>query len=104
MAANDRERFLRPILKLAHNTDWSAHRGSIVVFRAPGYTQATFWPEVLDAQVKLADEFFVLPVIAGLRAQRDFWVLALSINHIRLLRGTESGLKEVELPESLHET
>jgi hypothetical protein len=106
MDAADRERFLRPILKLARNTDWSAHNGSVVVFRAPGFTQATFWPDVLDAQVRLGNEFCILPLIAGLGAQRNFWILALSINRIRLLRGTISstsghGVSEVELPEDL---
>jgi hypothetical protein len=101
MAAEDRENLLSPILKLARNTDWSAHTGSIVIFRAPGFTQAAFWPDLLEADVRLGEEFYILPLIPGLAAQRDFWVLTLSINNIRLLRGTVKGIDEVELPESL---
>jgi len=99
--AGAREEFLRPIFKLAANTDWSGRTGSMVIFRAPGFTKASFWPDNLDASVHLADEFFVLPLLPGLAAQRSFWVLALSINRIRLLRGTAQGLSETALPKDL---
>ena len=99
--AADRAEFLRPIFKVAGNTDWSRRTGSMVVFRAPGFTKASFWPDTLKPHVHLADEFFILPLLAGLGAQRNFWILALSINQIRLFRGTMEGLSEVELPKGL---
>lgn len=98
MPADDRERFLRPILKLANNTDWASHTGAIVIFRAPGFIQSSFWPDALDAAVHVQDEFVVLPLIPGLHAQRSFWILALSINRVRLLRATPKGLSEIDLP------
>ena len=96
-----REEFLRPIFKVAGNTDWTGRTGSIVIFRAPGFTKASFWPDMLDVKVHLADEFFVLPLLGGLAAQRAFWLLALSINRIHLFRGTAHGLSEVTLPKDL---
>jgi hypothetical protein len=99
--AADREEFLRPIFKVAENTDWSGRTGSMVIFRAPGFTQASFWPDTLKVCVHLADEFFILPLLAGLAAQRSFWILTLSIHKIRLLRGTLQGLSEVTLPKDL---
>lgn len=100
-SAADREEFLRPIFKIAENTDWSGRTGSMVVFRAPGFTQASFWPDTLKVQVHLADEFFILPLLAGIAAQRNFWILTLSIHKIRLFRGTLQGLSEVALPKDL---
>jgi len=100
-SAADREEFLRPIFKVAGNTDWTGRTGSMVVFRAPGFTQASFWPDTLKTHVHLADEFFILPLLAGLAAQRNFWILTLSIHQIRLFRGTMQGLSEVELPKEL---
>ncbi len=99
--AADREEFLRPIFKVAENTDWSGRVGSMVVFRAPGFTQANFWPDTLKPQVHLTDEFFILPLLAGVAAQRSFWILTLSIHKIRLFRGTMQGLSEVVLPKDL---
>ncbi len=92
--------FLRPLRKVARNTNWSGRTGSVVIFRAPGFTKASFWPEVLEPRVILGDQFHTLPLLAGL-ATRSFWLLALSVNGIHLYRGNERGLTEVDLPESL---
>jgi hypothetical protein len=99
--ADARANFLRPIFKVARNTNWAGRNGSVVIFRAPGFTKASFWPDSLDPRVKLSEEFFVLPLLAGLSAQRNFWLLALSINRIRLFRGAMQKLTEVELPKDL---
>lgn len=96
-----REDFLRPIFKLAANTDWAERSGSMVVFRAPGFTKASFWPDILDAAVRVGDEFFILPLLPRLAVPRNYWILALSIKSIHLFRGTPEGLSEVALPKDL---
>jgi hypothetical protein len=92
---------MRPLEKVAANTDWSNRNGSVLMFRAPEFTMVSFWPEALPARVPLGPEFLVLPLLPGLLRQRDFWLLGLSINSVRLYRGTCSGLTEVELPAKL---
>lgn len=96
-----REEFLSPIFKLAHNTDWAGRTGSMVIFRAPGFTKASFWPDNLDSRVHAGDEFLLLPLVPGLAAQRRFWLLTLSIKRVRLFRGTEEGFSEVPLPKEV---
>ncbi|HTA44414.1 MAG TPA: hypothetical protein VK789_18320 [Bryobacteraceae bacterium] len=96
-----RQEFLSPIFKLAHNTDWNGRTGSMVIFRAPGFTKASFWPDTLDSRIYAADEFLLLPLLPGLAAQRRFWILTLSIKRIRLFRGTEEGFSEAPLPKDL---
>lgn len=59
---NSRAEFIRPILKFAANTNWSGRLGSIVIFRAPGFTKADFWPNTLDPALRLDDGFFILPL------------------------------------------
>src|ERR1700753_1816551 len=46
-SAAEREEFVKPLRKVAANTDWKAHRGSLVMFRSPDFTMTTFWPEAL---------------------------------------------------------
>jgi hypothetical protein len=96
-----RAKFLRPIQRIVRAVDWQGRTGSLVVFRAPGFMKAGFWPEALQPRVTLADEFMILPLLAGLGRARNFWVLGLSINRVRLFRGTRQGLTEVELPKEL---
>ena len=71
------------------------------MFRAPEFTLTSFWPDPLLPRVHFADEFLVLPLLPGLLSQRDFWLLALSINNVRLFRGMSDGLVEVALPKGL---
>ncbi|HYA17110.1 MAG TPA: hypothetical protein VEF06_06580 [Bryobacteraceae bacterium] len=97
----ERENFLAPVRKFATNTDWTGRAGSVAIFRAPGFTQATFWPDVLEPQIHLAEHFQVLPLLAGMTAERNYWVLTLSINNIHLFRGTGDAFTEHELPADL---
>src|ERR1700692_327439 len=48
-----RKQFLRPIERIANNSNWSGRTGGLVIFRAPGFMRASFWPGTLDAQVRL---------------------------------------------------
>jgi len=97
----EREEMLRPLTKLAVNTDWSGRTGSFVMFRSPNFTLTNFWPDELAPRVHFADEFLVLPLLGGLLRTRDFWLLALSIKSVRLYRGSFETLTEVPLPEGV---
>jgi len=96
--AAEREEMLRPLRKVAVNTAWSGRTGSFVMFRAPGFTLTGFWPDELSPRVHFAEEFLVLPLLAGFMRDRDFWLLALSIKSVKLYRGSLQGLTEVALP------
>ena len=93
-----RASFLRPVRRIAENTDWSTHTGSVLIFRAPGFTKASFWPHVVKPDVHLGEEFFILPFIAK---PVDFWILGLSINELALFRGSARELVQVELPHGV---
>jgi hypothetical protein len=97
----NRDEMLRPLLKVAANTDWTGRKGSLALFRAPGFTMANFWPDALAPRVHFGAEFLVLPLLPGLQGKHDFWLLALSIKKIRLFRGSRSGLVEVVLPKDV---
>jgi len=97
-SATDRDDLLRPLNKIAANTDWAGRTGSFVMFRAPDFTLTSFWPDELAPRVHFAEEFLVLPLLPGFQRSRDFWLLELSIKAVRLYRGTGEGLTEVPLP------
>jgi len=97
----DRDDMLRPLLKLASNTDWAERKGSFIIFRAPEFTLTSFWPDTLVPRVQFAEEFLVLPLLPGLLSKREFWLLALSIKTVRLFRGASAGLVEMPLPKGV---
>jgi len=93
-----RGEMLRPLIKVASHTDWTGRKGSLVMFRAPDCTVANFWPDSLAPRVHYAHEFFILPLLSGLAGMRNFWLLILSINEVRLFRGSIQGLTEIPVP------
>lgn len=95
------EDMLHPLLKAATSTDWSGRKGSVVMFRAPDFTMVKFWPDTLAPRVHFGQEFLVLPLLQGLIAKRDFWLLGLGIKTVHLYRGSGKGLVEVMLPKGL---
>lgn len=97
-SAAEREELLRPLKKIAANTDWSGRTGSFVMFRAPELTLTGFWPDELAPRVHFAEEFLLLPLLPGLLRDREFWLLALSVKSVKLYRGWLDGLTEVPLP------
>ncbi len=97
----EREEMLRPLMKVASNTDWTGRKGSVVMFRSPEFTITSPWPDTLPSRVHFAEEFLVLPLLPGLLSKRDFWLLTLSINSVRLFRGASDGLVEVALPKDV---
>jgi hypothetical protein len=97
----ERDEMLRPLLKIALNTDWTNRKGSLIMFRAPGFTMANFWPDTLIPRVHFGQEFLVLPLLPGRLSNRHFWLLALGINAVRLFRGSRIGLVETQLPKGV---
>jgi hypothetical protein len=97
----EREDMLRPVRKIALNTDWAGRKGSLVIFRAPDCTLVDFWRDVLTPRVRVADEFLLLPLLQGVADNSDFWLLTLSMKTVRLYRGSRKGLAEAVLPQSI---
>jgi hypothetical protein len=100
-SAAEREEMLRPLMKVATHTDWTSRNGSVAMFRAPDFTMVNFWPDAVPARVRFGTEFLVLPLLQGLLTNRDYWLLALSINAVRLFRGSSRGFTEWALPDGV---
>jgi hypothetical protein len=60
-----------------------------------------FWPDTLARRIHFGQEFLVLPLLPELLSHHEFWLLALSINAVRLYRGSRAGMVEVALPEGV---
>jgi hypothetical protein len=92
---------LESVRHLENEADqWGGHGGSLVVFKSPAVFRAFQVHQELDETVVVGDSFYAFPLIRALQiAEQVFYILALSQNHIRLLRCTSTDSKEVDLPE-----
>jgi hypothetical protein len=89
--------FLDPLSHIDGDS-WGADFGTLVVFRASKAFRCFRVREQLKDTSVVADRFQVLPLLRALQGERkQFYVLALSQKHVRLLRCTNHSSDEVAL-------
>ncbi len=84
-----------------------AHGQTLVLFASEHTCRKYFVAEKLEEKVIAADNIYIRPFLENLEGKREFYILALSQNDIRLLRCDEHSSEEVDLgdyiPRSLLE-
>lgn len=80
---------------------WGGEGGSLVILRSPEVFRAYQVKQELDETAVVGDFFHVFPTLRALQfAQEVFYLLALSQNHVRLLRCTPTESEAVPLGDS----
>jgi hypothetical protein len=99
--------FLEPAQTLVEdNGFWQHQRDGLAIFVAPGLFRTHRLPLPFEEQVVVNNHFYLKPVLPLLKDEGYFYILALSQNEVRLLRGTPYSVIEVEvedMPQSLAE-
>ena len=99
--------FLEPAQTLVEdNGFWQHQRDGLAIFVTPGLFRTYRLPLPFEEQVVVNNHFYLKPVLPLLKDEGYFYILALSQNEVRLLRGTPYSVIEVEvedMPQSLAE-
>ncbi|MBC7924019.1 MAG: hypothetical protein H7039_00015, partial [Bryobacteraceae bacterium] len=83
----------------AESDKWGGHGGSLAILRSPGIFRAFEVQRELDETAVVGDFFHVFPMLHAIRlAEQQFYVLALSQKHVRLLKCTNVSSEEVPFP------
>jgi hypothetical protein len=91
---------LRPVQDLlADRTFWQRQGHGLALFLAPDMFRAYRAPLPLDELVVVARRFHLKPLLPLLSGDGHFFVLALSQKEVRLLKGSQFDIEEVELPD-----
>jgi Bacterial archaeo-eukaryotic release factor family 3 len=90
---------LDPARELARDLGpWHMEGNAFAVFRSPDVFRV-YRPMKKVPEISVVGEhFYILPIVDMLRADRHFFILAISQKHVRLLRCTEYSSEEVPLP------
>lgn len=103
----DVDALLRPLAEmLGQDPFWRNQEDGLAIFLAPGLLRTYRLPRAFSPQVLVADRFHLKPLLPLLGAEKRFYVLAISQNEVRLLRGDRYSVEPVRLehvPESLAE-
>lgn len=83
---------LRPVLGLAADPSvWTGGAGGVAFFAGAGFARFVEVDFELPERVAIGRRFVVRPLLPLLDRPQRFWVLALSLNRVRLLRGEPGG-------------
>jgi hypothetical protein len=85
---------------------WKHCSDGLAMFFAPAFYRGYRVPVSFEEALRINQRFFVHPLLPLLHTDGRFYVLALSMKHVRLYRGTKMGLDEIEvegMPENMEE-
>jgi hypothetical protein len=101
------EKMLSPAEELLTDRDfWQHQANGLAVFLSEGYTKVFRLSEHFDEMVVVSNSFHVKPILPLLSGNGNFYILALSMNQVRLFRASREYVSEVELvdmPKSMGE-
>jgi release factor family 3 len=99
--------FLAPLRALVDDDAfWQRQSDGLAVFRSPEAFRSYRLPISVDELAVVENRFHLKPLFSLLNGDGRFFVLALSINNIRLIAASHHSAEEVELrrvPRSLHD-
>jgi len=94
----DVEELLAPVQALLKDTDFWRHLlDGIALFRSPEFFRYYRLPLDLKELVVVTDRFHIKSLLPLLSGDGQFYVLALSQNEVRVLRGTRYHIEEIDL-------
>jgi hypothetical protein len=108
LKAHEAARLLQPaVSRLADANFWRYRSSGLAAFLS--FKTESFYRLPLDFSEKLVvgERFYVRPLLRLLMGDGNFFVLALSQNRVRLLRGSRNAIREIELrnaPPNLAQT
>lgn len=91
------EEVLKPLESLAGPAFWRDQLDGLAVFACPGFQAVYRLPMSLPERAIVADSFHVRPIVGALKANRRFYVLAVSQKSVTLYEGSPTGLGAVDL-------
>jgi len=102
------DEMMRPAEELLLDRDFWQHQGDgLAAFLADdGFSKFHRLPGHFDELAVVSNSFYVKPLLPLLNENKDFYVLALSVNKVKLFRGSRDSFQEVELkdmPTSMEE-
>ena len=95
-------KFLRPLRELLDdNSIWQYMSDGLAIFRTDERFDLYRLPISFKERVIVKDRFYIKPLLPIFTNNGHFYVLALSQNQIRLLKGTRHTVNEVEIHDSV---
>jgi hypothetical protein len=94
----ERAALLEPFSAFSEDRVNLAGSRTLALFRCPEMFRSYQIPWVIDESAIVGSHFHIAPLLPLLQKHKQFYILALSQKHVRVLRCTVDGPEDVELP------
>ncbi len=92
------ESHLAPILELVSDGEYWRHQSEgLALFRSANWFRAFRVPVSFEPMHHIGDRFYLLPLVPELRKPSRFYLLSLELERVRLFKGSEFEIKELNL-------
>jgi hypothetical protein len=96
----DIQKMLEPATNLLHDSGfWQHQRDGLAIFLTPNLFRNYRLPLNFNELVSVEDNFYIKPLMPLFTGDGQFYILALSMNEIRLLSGTRYSVSEIDTGE-----
>ncbi len=95
------DEMIRPAEEILLDRDFWQHQGDgLAAFLADdGFSKFHRLPADFDELAMVSNSFYIKPLLPLINGNSDFYILALSLNKVRLFRGSRDAFQEVELKD-----
>ena len=94
----DAEEMLRPAHELLEDRKfWQYQSDGLAVFLSEGYSKVYHVPHRFEEMAAVSKSFYVKPILPLLNVNGNFYILAISINQVRLFQASRDSMSEIEL-------
>jgi hypothetical protein len=94
----DAEDMLRPAQDLLEDRKfWQHQSDGLAVFLTDAYSKIYHLPHRFEEMAVVSKRFYVKPILPLLNVNGNFYILAISINQVRLFQASRDSLSEIEL-------
>lgn len=85
--------------RIDDNDFWQHQEDGLAMFLADGEFHEALLPVEPPELTVIAPRFHLKPLLPIVTENQTFWVLVVSLNHVRLFRATRYGIEQAELPQ-----
>lgn len=97
---NEVDELVKPIQNLADSPEfWSQQAGGLALFLSGDTIKDYELDTKFDPYHYVSTEFYIKPLFSALAKKENFFLLTLELDEVRLHRGSDSGLKEIDITQ-----
>jgi hypothetical protein len=102
LAPAEIEEWVSPIQELADDPEfWSRQEGGLALFLADDLFKRYVLSEKFAPYHYVSNEFYIIPLFPAVATDKDFYLLTLELDEVKLFKSNREGFREIDITETV---